>query len=178
MRMDKDPQDVFGIAAVFLGHQLIATLGVMTGAAFGAFALFEIFRLVNPDLAAHGVHHILTEIPYFPLQIVEGLFIGYIMHRRFKHTAALWAWVLPLLWLTCFFFSLSQSVVGGTWIARLNHFFGNGCNLRMTPHCYDQISATLPLYASLAYSLGAWIEKIGLLRFEHLADSKKVSDHS
>src|SRR5712691_5847458 len=176
--MEKNPQGVFRNVAVFLGHQLIATLGIGMGTALVAFSTFPIVRFLDPGLTVRGVHHLLTEIPYFPLQIIEGLLIGYMMHRRFKHAAIFWTWVLPLLWLMCFFFSAPQSVLGSTWIARLDHFFGNGCNVRMTPHCYDQISTTLPFYASLAYSLGAWGHKIGLFHFEHPAASEKVSDQT
>src|SRR5579859_3076805 len=161
---------------IFVGHQLIATMGIMIGAALVAFATFPIIHFFQSSISIKSVHRILTENPHFPLQIIQGLFMGYMIHRRFKHAAIFAVWALPLFWLMWCFFSLPQSVLENTWMGRLNHFFGNGCALRMIPHCYDQLIATLPLYASLAYSAGAWVEKIGLFRFEHTPADENVGD--
>jgi hypothetical protein len=163
---------------VFTGHQLVATLGIIVGTAVLAFTAYPAVRFFDHNVSMRSVHWVLTETPYFPLQIIEGLIIGYLGYFWFKHAVMCWVWVWPLLWLMLFFFSAPSSVVTeNTWIVRLDHFFGQGCNPRMIPPCFDQLVTTLPFYVSLAYSTGAYAERIGLFRFEHPDDTdKKASE--
>ena len=44
----------------------------------------------------HFVHWVLTENPFYPLQIVAGVYFGWLLGRRLQHRSMLWIWVLPL----------------------------------------------------------------------------------
>jgi hypothetical protein len=85
---------------VFAMHQLIGTWGVAIAAAFLVFAWFEILRPLGSSLfVSHNAHILLTELHYFPTQIILALWSGWSFGRRFQHAATLWVWVLPFL--TC-----------------------------------------------------------------------------
>ena len=82
---------------VFVSHQLVGTWGRAFLAAFSVFSLFDVL----PDIAGwkpsmHFVHWVLTENPFYPLQIVAGLYFGWLQGRRLQHRSMLWIWVLPL----------------------------------------------------------------------------------
>jgi len=42
------------------------------------------------------VHWILTENPFYPVQIVAALYFGWLLGRRFQHRCMLWIWIFPL----------------------------------------------------------------------------------
>ena len=102
--------------------------------------------------------------PQFPVQVAVGLVVGYALSRRFDGLLTPWVWTLPLLVLLVRFFLFTPGIFEGAWKARIDHFFGDGC--RPLPlYCFDQMTYTAPLYTSLAYSLGAWLRRIGWFRF-------------
>jgi hypothetical protein len=147
---------------VFVFHQIIGTWGIAVLAAFGLFSLFDAL----PDNAhwkpsIHFVHWVLTENPFYPVQIVAGLYFGWLLGRRFQHKAMLWIWVLPLAILSYFLIvtPVWTSVLAGTSTigVRLSHYFGWGCQPRA--RCLDQLVVTMPFYASVAYSLGALLAR-------------------
>jgi hypothetical protein len=153
---------------VFAMHQLIGTLGV--GMAVGplAFVSFEILRPLNPRLfVSHNVHVLLTELPYFPMQIVLALWCGWSFSRRFHHRSMLWVWVLPFL-ILCYavaavptltpdlvFTSVVMKASGNQ--SPLFHYFGSGCSVEN--RCFDQLLVVMPFYASVSYSLGALLAR-------------------
>src|SRR5713101_9201720 len=84
-------------ALIFVVHQIMGTWGIAFLASFGLFSLFDAI----PDSAGwkppmHFVHWILTENPFYPVQIVAGLYLGWLLGRRFNHRSMLWIWILPL----------------------------------------------------------------------------------
>jgi hypothetical protein len=144
----------------FVMHQFIGTWGI---AFFAALALTTTFD----GLAAFGwhspmryVHWVLTQNPYYPVQISLGLYFGWRLSRRFRHKSMVLVWIAPLVILcgaVVTFTPAWRSVLvhpppGQT---RLSHYFGWGC--QPTNHCLDQLLATMPFYVSVAYSLGAWL---------------------
>jgi hypothetical protein len=151
-------------ALVFAMHQFIGTWGVAMAAVPLAFFSFEILRPLNPHLfASHNVHVLLTELPYFPMQIILALWSGWSFNRRFHHGSMLWVWVLPFL-ILCYavvavptltpdqVFTSVVMQAGGNQSA-FSHYFGSGC--RVEDRCVDQLVITMPFYVSVSYSLGA-----------------------
>ena len=149
-------------AMVFLLHQLIATLGVLVTAPFAFVAFADFSRLFGSNLSLRDVHRVLTQTPYFPVQIALALLLGWLLGRFLAHRSMLWVWVLPLAVLGCALVAFSST--GQLLLhqyARLSspsllpHFFGWGCqNL-----CLDQLLITMPFYSAGAYSLGAWLAR-------------------
>jgi hypothetical protein len=124
-------------------HQIISTLGVMVLAGFLAFA----------TSSASRARWILTETPYFPVQIGLAFVIGVALQRCLRHRIMQWVWVLPSLILLVSFILTPLPFVG-----RLQHYFGRGCKLEF--RCFVQLSVTLPFYAAASYSLAAFLSRI------------------
>ena len=150
---------------VFVFHQLVGTWGIACIAGFGLFSLLDMV----PDSAGwkpsvHFVHRLLTENPFYPVQIVSGLYFGWLLGRRFNHRSMLWIWILPLAILIYAFaatptLSPWASILArpDTVQSRLSYYFGWGCQPRA--RCLDQLLITMPFYASVAYSFGALLAR-------------------
>jgi len=112
----------------------------------------------------HPVHWVLTENPFYPVQILTGLYFGWFLSRRFPHRSMLWVWILPLLLLA---YSFLAGPVISPWASPLirpeslrgkfGFYFGWGCRPR--ERCIDQLLLTMPFYASAAYSFGALLAR-------------------
>jgi hypothetical protein len=123
----------------------------MIAATLGAWFAAKIFgeTLLAPIVGSKNLSAGLLEPPY-PILIAFGILAGYVSRIRWKGSQALWVWIPPavylgagiVLWLRAGFH------VGDAF----DHFFGLGCY----PLCEDQYERTVPLYTSLAYSLGAF----------------------
>jgi hypothetical protein len=143
-------------ALTLLMHQFVGTLGVVLLAGMLASIAFE---LPNPWVhgsTRHNVYVVMTAVPYFPAQIVVAFLLGWLISDLFAHDSMLWVWVLPYIWLV-YDFVRSPAVSGMTFQSRFSHFFGWGC--RPENHCIDQVGVTLPLYAAIAYSIGALVAR-------------------
>jgi hypothetical protein len=87
---------------IFVMHQFIGTWGVAIIVPFMVAESFAMLQPISPRLFnSHEVHWVATELPYFPMQIVVGLWVGWSLGRRLNHRSMLWVWVLPLL-ILCF----------------------------------------------------------------------------
>jgi FtsH-binding integral membrane protein len=157
-RTDSSPKSRhrwFRLVLVFLAHQLVGTLGVAFFAYYLGSAVFELLGLFGRSYSMRPVHWILTETPFFPIQIVVGLYLGWLFSRHFKQRPMLWVWVLPflvLLYALATFSDGSSSALDQT-TGRLSHYFGWGCQPK--DRCLDQLLVTMPFYAAVAYSAGA-----------------------
>jgi hypothetical protein len=160
---------------IFVAHQFVGTWGIGLLAALGLTSLFDVI----PDSARwkpsmHSVYWLLADNPFYPLQIMVGLYLGWRISRRFQHKSMLWIWVLPLA-------ALGYAVTVGLvlipeWTsvltrprtvgARFSHYFGWGCQPRA--HCLDQLLITMPFYASVAYALGALLARRALKKTEQV----------
>lgn len=146
---------------IFVLHQLVGTWGIAFIAAFGLSSLFDLvpnFGNWKPSMAS--VEWVLTGNPFYPVQILAGLCIGWLLSRRLHHRSMLWIWILPLSILVyvlvaepAFLPWTSMLARPGTIQSRLSYYFGWGC--RPQERCLDQLAITMPFYASVAYSLGA-----------------------
>jgi hypothetical protein len=150
---------------VYAFHQLLGTWGVAYLAAFGLFASFDMLpNLANWKPSSASVQWVLTENPFYPVQIVVGLCFGWMLGRRFNHRSMLWIWILPLAILV-YAFAATPSLnprgsifsLPDTLQSRISYYFGWGCQPR--GRCLDQLLITMPFYASVAYSLGALLAR-------------------
>lgn len=110
---------------------------------------------LSVDIAPRAASRLLTENPFFPVQILFGLFLGFQLMRRFKHKVMLWIWIVPamILLIAILFMPLRPLSVSGRELTRIQHFFGWSC---LPPNrCYEQLAITLLFYSGAAYSLGA-----------------------
>jgi hypothetical protein len=131
------------------------------------------FELPNPWIhvfTRYDIYAALTATPYFPVQIVVALLLGWLVSDLFGHVSMLWIWVFPYIWLVEDFVR-SPLVFGMSFQSRLSHFFGWGC--RPVNHCLDQIGVTLPFYTAIAYSIGALVARTMPMRSE--AMRRKIS---
>jgi hypothetical protein len=88
----------FKSVLIFALHQLIATLGVGFLAGTATFFVFGLLRPASSQFfTEHNVYQVLTQLPYFPVQILEGLWCGWVLSRRLRRREMLCIWVLPAL---------------------------------------------------------------------------------
>jgi hypothetical protein len=135
-------------AGTFIAHLLCSTLGVLVSAAFLLFFEYGIIRIWNPLFTSTLASYTLTEIPGFPVQIVMGVMLGFVMGRRGRSRMIYWTWIVPLLCLL-----IAMAFAPSTSRPLLDHFFRDGCG--PADGCIDQTALTLPFFASVAYSVGA-----------------------
>lgn len=100
--------------------------------------------------------------PYFLLPIGLAILLSWIVNRIWHHSFSRWVWVLPAIWLL---YMISEDIYWD-WYRHLpepavplvrevwDNFFGAGCS---SSECLDEWLATAPFYASVAYSLVAWV---------------------
>jgi uncharacterized membrane protein YsdA (DUF1294 family) len=164
--------------AIFVAHQLGGTFGVAVFAYLLGISLFQIAGLFGIVHSTRLLHHILTEIPYFPVQIVLGLWFGWVLGMRLRHQSMKYVWILPFLSLAYAVIAVSslKPEVGYTSVlepqhSALSHYFGWGCQPK--DHCLDQLITTMPFYAALAYSLGAWVA-LRTVRHRALKDQRQT----
>jgi hypothetical protein len=158
----------------FVFHQIVSTFGIaIVAAPYFTAVIFGLVRLFGPVYSVKSFHVLLTELPYFPLQIAWGLVLGWLLSRLMHHRIMLWVWIIPFVLLCCAFVALPTLAPdltpprfqAGIGESRISHYFGRGCSPRN--HCLDQLLIVMPFYASAAYSLGAFLQR----RFS----SKRVS---
>jgi hypothetical protein len=150
--------------ALFALHQFVGTFGVAFAAAVLIFFWFELLRPLYPGLfTSSNASRLLTGLPYFPSQVILGLWSGWSLRRRFRHRSMVWVWILPLVVLSYAVIAVPTMTPGqvppsfqaGIGQSRLEHYFGHGC--RIEERCTDQLGITMPFYVSLSYALGAFL---------------------
>jgi hypothetical protein len=143
--------------SVFVIHQFIATWGIAISANILGTSIYGLF---SRFVSLRSVHWILTETPFFPVQIALGLFYGWMLWRRFKHHSMLWVWVIPTIILCYAVVAFPTLVPHMTSVLNqtgspFSHYFGWGCQPK--DRCFDQLLVTMPFYTATAYSLGAML---------------------
>ena len=123
-------------------HQITSTLGVLLLAGFVTFSTFSVSR----------ARWILTETPYFPVQIGLAFVVGFVVQYYWRHWVMLWVWLVPLLVLLVSFILTPLPFVG-----RVERYFGWAC--RPEFRCFAQLAVTLPFYAATSYSFGAFLSR-------------------
>jgi hypothetical protein len=137
-------------------HQFIGMYGVPFTAPIVFSLGFKLLFLFGHNYPRKTFYSIVGESPYFPIQIVFALILGWLLGRVLRDRSMVWIWVLPLAVL-CYSVATRllnpTSVLTGVGQSWFSHYFGWGC--RPADHCLDQLVITMPFYSSLAYSLGA-----------------------
>jgi hypothetical protein len=150
---------------VFILHQLISPYLLLVISGFLTFSAMSLVPTLEPSIAVRTAHWILTETPYFPVQILIALITGFVVGKRSILAFARWMWVIPSLGLMGAF--IFVPIAAGQ--SRIDHFFGWG---GLPQHRqYDELAVTLPFYVALAYSLAA---SLGT-RLADVAPSKSIA---
>ena len=148
-------------ALTFVIHQIVGTEGVIWLTVLGAFLLkrsiAEVHEAWAESALTRGMHLIMSNTPFFPIQIAMGAYFGWKLYRRWRHRSMLWVWILPGAVLTYAVITIPTFSPWATPVSAdtgpLAHYFGWGCQADY--RCYDQLTFTEPFYTSVAYSLGA-----------------------
>ena len=136
--------------SAFLVHQVTGTLGVVMGAAMSWYTLLELLKLGRVGLIGGAAIVPLLGIPGFPFQAACGFVLGFTLIRRAPARTVVLVWMLPLLW-----FGFGALAVAPS--SKLDYLVGRSCNA--TRGCFYQLSFTLPLIASIAYTTGAVVSR-------------------
>jgi hypothetical protein len=146
-------------ALTFGLHQFIGMYGIPYTAPLVFSLAFKFLFLFGHGYPQKTFYSIVSEKPYFPVQIIFGLVIGWLVGRALRHRSMVWVWVLPLA-ILCYSLVTARVLIPtsvfarpGVFQSRFSHYFGWGC--RPAAHCLDQLLITMPFYSSLAYSMGA-----------------------
>jgi hypothetical protein len=143
--------------AIFALHQFIGMYGIPYTAPIVFSLAFKCLFLFGHSYPRSAFYSIVSGLPYFPVQIVFALILGWLLGRALRHRSIVWVWVLPLV-ILCYSVAtyrvlVPTSVLASVGQSRFSHYFGWGC--RPENHCLDQLLITMPFYSCLAYSLGA-----------------------
>ena len=134
----------------FLIHQVVSTLGVMMLSAISWYSTMELLKLVRVNLTTGVTTLVLLGIPGFPFQGIVGFVLGVGQTRRLRVKSALFVWILPLLWFCFGTLAVAPSLEPA-------YLIGGGC--KVSRGCFYQAGWTLPLVASVSYTLGAIVSK-------------------
>jgi hypothetical protein len=148
----------------FLIHQVTATLGVVVLSAMSWYGTVELLRLGRANVTSETTASVLLGTPGFPFQAASGLALGLTLARRLPAKAAAFVWILPFMW-----FGFGALAVAHT--SKLTYLVGGSCNPNRG--CFYQLSFTLPLIASVAYSVGAAVS-----RWWRKRSPKSAAEHS
>jgi hypothetical protein len=137
--------------AVIIGviHLVTGPIGVGVMTALCWYATQELLHVFFPSFTQRKAAYLLLEVPGYPLQFIQGAYLGFLIVRRFGGKISIFTWVLPLsvlilLWL------LEPS----TRPSFFEHFSSNGrCGLN--DGCFEKALATLWFVSSAGYSTGA-----------------------
>jgi hypothetical protein len=144
----------------FISHQITSTIVLPAVIGDLTVVVVSILRSLHVPLSNKSASWILTETPYFPLQIAGAWLFGFVCERYWKHRSMLWVWVLPAAALVLAgLFTSSLERLGGPSNnqSHFANFFGWSCLPQN--HCLLQVAFTMPLYSAVAYSLGALLSR-------------------
>lgn len=145
----REPDRSFVVrASIGITHLLVASIGV--GAAT-ACALYATQAAVHPFIPSFGHHlaaQLLLTLPGYPLQALDGLFLGFLLAKRLGGRISRFAWVAPLgvavlVWLN----EPERSIF-------FEHLRSDG-TCRPGASCFNKAVLTLMVVSSTFYSMGA-----------------------
>jgi hypothetical protein len=162
-------------ALTFGLHQFIGMYGIPYTAPLVFSLAFKFLFLFDHNYPRKTFYSIVSELPYFPVQIIFALILGWLLGRALRHRSMVWVWVLPLA-ILCYSLITARVLIPTSVLARpgviqsrFSHYFGRGC--QPAAHCLDQLLITMPFYSSLAYSAGAFLAR-RLAQSGHAASRK------
>jgi hypothetical protein len=141
-------------------HQFVGTWGVAVLGYYLVDMVFGALGHFDSSVSSRSLYWILTETPYFPVQIGLGLYFGWVMGWRLRQKLMVWTWIIPgliLLYAVLAIPTLTPRLTSllGQSSNPFSHYFGWGCQPKN--RCLDQVLVTMPFYASFAYSIGGWL---------------------
>jgi hypothetical protein len=143
---------------VFVMHQFVGTWGAAFIAYFIGTSLFSLLGQLGWHPSMRYLYWILTETPFYPVQIALGFYFGMLLGHRFHHRMMIWVWVLPFT-ILCLAVATNYSIIP-EWTSvlarsgqnRWSYYFGWSC--RPSNRCLDRLEITMPFYVAVAYSTG------------------------
>ena len=134
----------------FVIHQVLSTLGVVMLSAMSWYGNVELLKLVRVNVTTQATTSVLLGLPGFPFQGAVGFVFAFGLARRVRAKSVVFVWILPLLW-----FCIGALTVAPS--SKLAYLIGEGC--KATQGCFYQVLFTLPLVASVFYTLGATVSR-------------------
>ena len=135
----------------FAIHQVGSTLGVMMLSAMSCYETVELLKLVRINVTTKAATFVLLGVPGFPFQGAVAFVFGFGLARYVRAKSVIFVWILPFL---CF--CLGALTVAPS-SSKLAYVIGGAC--KATQGCFYQVSLTLPLVASIFYTLGAILSR-------------------
>jgi hypothetical protein len=162
---------------MLLGHQVSATFLVVIWTTLLTAMALGVPRLWGHVFRERDVYPLMTASPYYPMQIMVGVLWGWLRGFVTRERMMLWVWVCPLALLVIAILTRADtypsSVIPGSLLSEYSsirsYFFGRGC--RPQNGCIEQLGTTLPSYASVAYSIGAWLALTIAVRSNRVIDA-------
>ncbi len=151
----------FGL--MFVVHQVIVSWVVVVSAPILTASVLNFMHLFGWQHVRSVYSWVLIGTPFFPAHVVLGLLLGSLLARSLHERSMLWVWLFPSVAMIYALIAIPtltpRLVMSGSYAgvvqSRWSHYFGWGCQLGN--YCLDQTSFTRPFYASLAYSLAAFV---------------------
>lgn len=130
-----------------------AVFGSAAVAVVSSLPLLLFYRFAHRD-GAINIWSALLDRPYFPLQLVAALALGWITFRWLKDGWLPFVWVLPLIQALIALAVYVQRYAPSDWNDIWVTFFNWQCGCSAS---LPQWSVMFPLYTSIAFALGAFI---------------------
>ena len=123
-------------ALTFGLHQFIGMYGIPNSAPVVFSLAFKFLFLFGQNYPRKTFYSIVSELPYFPVQIIFALILGLLLGRALRHRSIVWVWVLPLA-ILCYSLVTARVLIPTSVLARpgviqsrFSHYFGE----RLTNH--------------------------------------------
>jgi hypothetical protein len=161
MLKSSSPTRFLSLGLRFTLESLASSAGVVYAASLGLIWIARSERergMAGPESLAV---RLLGE-PYFLLAIFLAILLSVVVNQIWTHSFSRWVWILPAIWLL---YDISQTGYWN-WYRHLpnpstpllrdvwDNYFGSHCG---ASECFDEWLVTAPFYASVAYSLVAWV---------------------
>jgi hypothetical protein len=144
-------------------HQFLATVAIAFTAPLALNVFADSVRPIGWILSMKEIGF-LVQGPYFAVQIVLALILGWTLSRSLQHKSMLRVWILPFaaLFIAYETYPANQPFVLEQFkslfiVSPISHYFGRGCQIRNS--CFDQLFITMPFYTAAAYSGGSWLAR-------------------
>jgi hypothetical protein len=145
--------------------------------ALGGFVVLFMTQIVFSPLSAllratQSPYLVYTGSFPFLMQCVVGGVMGFFWHRKFLHKEALWAWTLPLVWLLFTLVIALEPPAGVLFkndvMTRWELFFGHTFppNADLKHVIFVRMAYVAPFFAASSYSMGAYLHRANVFRFE------------
>lgn len=135
-------------ACIGFTHLHVGSIGVAMATACALYATQEAVRPFLPGFDHNRAARLLLSVPGYPLQALDGLFLGFLLAKRLGGWISQFAWVVPLVLAVLLWLNEPERSIF------FEHFrFDGTC----TPGgaCFAKAIATLMIVSSTFYSLGA-----------------------